>query len=124
MLLVSLRQAPAQFSLHITDRFLIQIGLQNKIGWAFGCGLERLSMVLFDIPDIRLFWSEDERFLSQFAAGEIVKFKPFSKYPPCLKDISFWLPEKDWNENNFCEIVRGVAGDIVENVTKVSQLLY
>lgn len=26
--------------------------------YAFGCGLERLGMVLFDIPDIRLFWSE------------------------------------------------------------------
>lgn len=94
-------------------------GLHDKIGWAFGCGLERLSMVLFDIPDIRLFWSEDERFLNQFASREIVKFQPFSKFPPCLKDISFWLPETEWNENNFCEIVRGVAGDIVENVTKV-----
>jgi len=77
-------------------------------------------MVLFDIPDIRLFWSQDERFLSQFASGDIVKFKPFSKYPPCLKDISFWLPEGEWNENNFCEIVRGVAGDIVETVKKVA----
>ena len=25
-------------------------------GWAFGLGLERLAMVLFAIPDIRLFW--------------------------------------------------------------------
>ncbi|KAH8551092.1 phenylalanyl-tRNA synthetase [Umbelopsis sp. PMI_123] len=95
-------------------------GLHDKIGWAFGCGLERLAMVLFSIPDIRLFWSEDERFLNQFASGEIVKFQPFSKYPPCLKDISFWLPENEWNENNFSEIVRGVAGDIVENVKKVT----
>jgi len=99
-------------------------GLHNKIGWAFGCGLERLSMVLFDIPDIRLFWSEDERFLSQFASGDIVKFKPFSKYPPCLKDISFWLPEGEWNENNFCEIVRGVAGDIVETVKKIDDFTH
>ncbi len=34
--------------------------------WAFGLGLERLAMVLFDVPDIRLFWSGDERFLRQF----------------------------------------------------------
>ena len=24
--------------------------------WAFGLGLERLAMVLFSVPDIRLFW--------------------------------------------------------------------
>jgi hypothetical protein len=26
--------------------------------WAFGLGLERLAMVLFSVPDIRLFWWE------------------------------------------------------------------
>ena len=41
-------------------------GIEDKIGWAFGLGLERLAMILFQINDIRLFWSEDERFLSQF----------------------------------------------------------
>lgn len=41
-------------------------GAQDRIGWAFGLGLERLAMCLYDIPDIRLFWSTDTGFLSQF----------------------------------------------------------
>ncbi len=36
-------------------------------GYAFGLGMDRLAMVLFDIPDIRLFAQNDLRFLKQFA---------------------------------------------------------
>ena len=36
-------------------------------GYAFGLGMDRLAMVLFDIPDIRLFAQNDLRFLRQFA---------------------------------------------------------
>lgn len=35
---------------------------ETEKAWAFGLGLERFAMKLFDIPDVRLFWSEDERF--------------------------------------------------------------
>jgi phenylalanyl-tRNA synthetase alpha chain len=36
-------------------------------GYAFGLGMDRLGMILFDIPDIRFFVQNDLRFLRQFA---------------------------------------------------------
>ena len=90
-------------------------GRSDRRGWAFGLGLERLAMILFKIPDIRLFWSEDERFIKQFKEGQITEFKPYSKYPPCYKDIAFWIPES-YVENDFYEMARGIAGDLVEKI--------
>lgn len=89
-------------------------------GWAFGLGLERLAMILFEIPDVRLFWSSDERFTSQFSKEKINKFKPFSKYPPVFKDISFYLPEKH-EINDFHELVRELGGDLIEKVEIVDE---
>ena len=64
-------------------------GFAGHKAWAFGLGLERLAMVLFGIPDIRLFWTSDQRFLKQFRAGDLgARFKPFSRYPPCFKASS------------------------------------
>src|ERR1044071_7081526 len=36
-------------------------------GFAFGLGMDRLAMILFGIPDIRMFAQNDLRFLRQFA---------------------------------------------------------
>jgi len=91
-------------------------GRGDRRGWAFGLGLERLAMILFEIPDIRLFWTNDERFSKQFKAGQITKFKSYSKYPPCYKDIAFWLPEQGLEENDFFEVARGIAGDLIEKI--------
>ncbi len=35
-------------------------------GFAFGIGIDRVAMILHDIPDLRLMFSGDQRFLSQF----------------------------------------------------------
>ncbi|XP_056155250.1 phenylalanine--tRNA ligase, mitochondrial [Lampris incognitus] len=109
-------------------------GAGHKIGWAFGLGLERLAMVLYRIPDIRLFWSRDERFLNQFKLPNIhqpVTFQPLSKYPPLHNDISFWLPEREretgresYTENDFYELVRSIGGDLVEKVTLVDKFTH
>ncbi|KAK5045879.1 hypothetical protein LTR84_008665 [Exophiala bonariae] len=70
---------------------LNQAGLREHVGWAWGLGIERFAMLLFGIPDIRLFWSTDPRFLKQFSQGKITQFEPFSKFPACYKDIAFWI---------------------------------
>jgi len=105
----------------VQQKIMDNSGRGDDIGWAFGLGLERLAMVLYDIPDIRLFWSEDERFLSQFSSEMTdVKFNPFSKYPPCLKDISFWITE-DFHENDLHDAARSVAGDLVEEIKLIDE---
>lgn len=94
-------------------------GMEGKKAWAFGMGLDRLAMILFKIPDIRLMWSKDERFSNQFDGG-LVEFKSFSKYPPCHKDVSLWMGSK-FCENSMSEILRCEAGDVVESVSMIDE---
>lgn len=35
-------------------------------GWAFGFGIDRMAMLRYDVPDLRLFFEGDLRFLEQF----------------------------------------------------------
>ena len=39
---------------------------ERYIGFAFGCGIERLTMLRYGIDDLRLFFDGDMRFLEQF----------------------------------------------------------
>ncbi|XP_011343912.2 probable phenylalanine--tRNA ligase, mitochondrial [Ooceraea biroi] len=95
-------------------------GATDRIGWAFGLGLERLAMCLYSIPDIRLFWSNDMGFLHQFQVDDPnaqIQYKPISIYPTCTNDISFWLPEDgSYSSNDFYDIVRDRAGEFVERI--------
>lgn len=118
----------------VQQAILNNAGVPHRVGWAFGLGLERIAMLLYGIPDIRLFWSTDARFLSQFSAAAAPKrFVPFSKHPACFKDVSFWLRPSSsaaggasptptaplgasFHENDVMEIARDVCGDVVEDV--------
>lgn len=44
------------------------IDAEKYSGFAFGMGIERIAMLLYQIGDIRLFFENDLRFLSQFKA--------------------------------------------------------
>lgn len=109
----------------IHPNILRNAGRPTDKGWAFGLGLERLAMILFQIPDIRLFWTADERFHSQFASGEIIQFQSYSKYPPCYKDISFWIPlDRKFHANDLNELVRSIAGDLVEQLELIDDFTH
>lgn len=113
-----------------------------KKGWAFGLGLERLAILFYSIPDIRLFWTDDEKFTSQFAGKkctEQITFVQYPKLPPITKDISFWLPASKvesakeeggeissdkikWTgENEFFDVVRSCLDTNVEKVDLIDE---
>lgn len=50
-------------------------------------------------------------------------FQPFSKHPPVINDLSFWIPPT-FNENNFYDLVRTVAGELVETVELIDVFEY
>lgn len=103
-------------------KILKHAGLEGQQGWAFGLGLERWAMILFQIPDIRLFWSQDERFWNQFEPGKITQFQPYSKYPPCYKDVSFWITDSGaFHVHEVLDLTRQIAGDLVEQVELVDE---
>lgn len=109
----------------IHREILDRLHIKQK-GIAVGFGIERLAMILFDIPDIRYFWTNDNRFLDQFQSEEIIKFKPYPKLNPVTKDISFWIPDIevniqdihfDWkNVNDFYEWIREICDNNIADV--------
>ena len=52
----------------VHPRILARMGYDTEevTGWAFGMGIERIAMLRYGIDDLRLFFENDLRFLSQF----------------------------------------------------------
>jgi len=98
----------------VHTQVLRNLGIDPQVynGWAFGFGLERLAMVKMGISDIRILWSEDPRITKQFTRIDS-QYKPVSKYPSTLRDISF-VVDKSVSLNNYFEIVREYAGNLIE----------
>ena len=51
-------------------------------------------------------------------AYTLFTLQPFSKFQPCINDISFWIP-RDYSSNDFYDLVRSVGGDVIEQVRQV-----
>lgn len=100
---------------------LKNLGIDPEIynGWAFGFGIDRIAMVKMGIPDIRILWSDDPRITSQFKDINS-KYKEVSKYPETSRDISFII-DKSINLNNYYEIVRDFAENLIEEVKLVDE---
>jgi len=99
---------------------LKNFGIDPEIynGWAFGFG-DRLAMIKMSIPDIRVLWSEDSRITSQFKDINS-KYQEVSKYPETSRDISFVI-DKSINLNQYYEIIRDLAGNLIEKVELVDE---
>ncbi|MCW5899791.1 MAG: phenylalanine--tRNA ligase subunit alpha [Flavobacteriales bacterium] len=52
---------------------LVNCGIDASVfsGFALGMGIERIAQLLYRVPDLRLYWENDVRFLDQFAAGTL-----------------------------------------------------
>lgn len=104
----------------IKKEILENCGLTGCSGWAFGLGLERLAMILYRIPDIRYFWTDDERFHQQFENGIINTFKVYSSHPYVSRDISFYYDE-NFQMNDFYATLNKHALNLVSSVELIDQ---
>lgn len=77
---------------------------------------------MYDIKDIRLFWTNDSGFLSQFvdkSPSDRFKVRPISVHPQLINDLSFWLPDTVMASqitSDTYDIIRSLGGSLVEQV--------
>ena len=50
---------------------LTNCGIDPEVytGFAFGMGIERIAQLIYRVPDLRMYWENDVRFLDQFTAA-------------------------------------------------------
>ena len=109
--------------------------------------LDLIAMIRYEVQDIRLFWSKDERVFNKFVSNSCQsenscqdknspdklnglkhkpksKFLPFSLHPPTYThDVSFWLTDDSFDELRFCSVIRSVTFDLVREVHFLNQYI-
>ncbi|MBI4993880.1 hypothetical protein HZC33_02925 [Candidatus Wolfebacteria bacterium] len=105
----------------VHTQVLSNLGIDPSVynGWAFGFGLERIAMAKMNIPDIRIFWSDDPRITGQFKDINS-QYREVSKYPSITRDISF-VVSNDFIPNNYFDLIRDFGGDLVEEVKLIDK---
>ncbi|XP_006820943.1 ferredoxin-fold anticodon-binding domain-containing protein 1-like [Saccoglossus kowalevskii] len=125
--------------------------MKHTVGYArtldnatmFSYNLDVLAMLIFDVSDVRLLWSDDPRLWQQFTAlvdfkcgnqlnlqsilYNDITFKSFSIYPPAyIHDISIWerSNETRLSESEFFSLMREITHHQILNVYLKDQYVH
>src|SRR6266498_1919299 len=88
-------------------------------GLAMGLGLDRLTMLVKGIPDIRLLRAEDPRIAGQMR--DLRPYRPVSALPPAPRDLSVAVPDEA-DAEQLGDRVRELLGPDAEAVEEVAVL--
>ena len=125
----------------IEHQILKNSGCDKKFGWAFGIGLERLAMLMFEVPDIRMLWTEVPGYKKSitnlisnlyddmgvdpssydFSKMDISKVRnlrmpaTYATNPPVTQHMGFFMKEKI-EPNDVYDVVREISGEYIESV--------
>ena len=125
----------------IEHQILKNSGCGNKFGWAFGIGLERLAMLMFEVPDIRMLWTEVPGYKKSITnlisnlyddmgvrpedhnchTMDISKVRnlrmpaTYATNPPVIQHMSFFMKNKI-EPNDVYDVVREISGEYIESV--------
>jgi len=105
-------------------RVLAAAGLHGCTGLALGMGLDRLLMLVKDIPDIRLLRSGDSRVTGQML--DLASYRQPSLMPPIVRDLSVAVSADDDEETLGDRVRDALGGDArcVEEIRVLSATAY
>ncbi|MBP6961986.1 hypothetical protein KBB49_00410 [Candidatus Saccharibacteria bacterium] len=110
----------------VGDEVMKKAGLDPSVcsGWALGMGLDRLTMTLKNIPDVRYLRSSNPKIA--FQMKDLSKYIEVSHQPAIIRDMSYSVPEgyveEDVNED--IRIALGKRAGILESVEILNETSY